>query len=258
MSQPLRRDALEAALAGAPSLALYLDFDGTLAPIADYPEDAVLLPAARAALEQLASHARVAIISGRALSDITRRVGLPLVYAGNHGLEIEGPGFRFVEPRALAAAPALRRLCDCLEARLAGVPGVLVEYKQLTASLHYRRAPAEQVREVAAALHSVVAGFPEFAVSGGHMIFNLRPALDWDKGSAARWIQQRLGTPSDAILCAGDDLTDEDLFAAFPGAATIAVGCGHLTHARWCVSDCEEIAALLEGLAHTFTLPPPR
>ena len=90
-------------LARAESVLLCLDFDGTLAPIVDEPMLAMLPAAMRQTLNELAAleNVTIAIVSGRALGDVKGRVGMPgLIYAGNHGLEIEGPGLSFEHPVA--------------------------------------------------------------------------------------------------------------------------------------------------------------
>ena len=90
----------------APRLTLFLDFDGTLAPIVDDPADAHLDERTREVLEALSQRdgILVAIVSGRSVSDLWMRLGLErAIYAGNHGLEIRGPGLRFTEPLAAAS-----------------------------------------------------------------------------------------------------------------------------------------------------------
>ncbi len=108
--EPLRQPVLEnweevrARVENACGLLLFLDFDGTLAPIVAEPMLAVLPGATRQVLNDLAAHntIAIAIISGRAVGDVKGRVGLPnLIYAGNHGLEIEGRGLAFEHPEAM-------------------------------------------------------------------------------------------------------------------------------------------------------------
>src|SRR5437763_590407 len=90
---------IESKLVAAPECSLFLDFDGTLSPIVSDPYQAAPLPRAEELLRRLdrMPGMRIAIISGRNLNDIRSRVGLDLIYAGNHGLEIEGPGIDFIE-----------------------------------------------------------------------------------------------------------------------------------------------------------------
>src|SRR5437667_6410247 len=105
MTQPLfnhlPRIASEVESAG--NLLIFLDFDGTLAPVVNDPTLASIPPETLRTLTSLAGLEKVslAIISGRALADLKARVGLPnLIYAGNHGLEISGPGMYYLQPTA--------------------------------------------------------------------------------------------------------------------------------------------------------------
>ena len=100
----------------AGSVLLFLDFDGTLAPIVQEPMLAVLPAATRQVLDELVTNATItiAIVSGRSLGDLKGRVGMPgLVYAGNHGLEIEGQGLWFEHAQAVVlSARAVRRITE--------------------------------------------------------------------------------------------------------------------------------------------------
>src|SRR4030042_2411457 len=102
---------------GVGPVMLFLDFDGTLAPIADTPQKAVLPKSTRTILERLSKNPRctVCIISGRALKDIKKIVGIKkITYVGNHGLEAQGPGFAFVLP----LKPGYRRIITGIKQRL--------------------------------------------------------------------------------------------------------------------------------------------
>ena len=105
------------------------------------------MPSVRRALDRLSRrrNLNVAVISGRALSDLQSRIALPyLIYAGNHGFEIKGPGLRFMQPTAGALRPELQDLCGRLAASLGSIAGATVENKGLTASVHYRQADPQQ------------------------------------------------------------------------------------------------------------------
>src|SRR5262245_24530434 len=108
-----------ARLARAPHVLMCLDFDGTLSHIVADPATATLSPTLRAILQSLAARENIslAIISGRERTDLLERVGIPdVIYAGNHGLEISGPGFIFIEPTATAHRAALQELAANLTA----------------------------------------------------------------------------------------------------------------------------------------------
>ncbi len=229
------RDELRrAVLSRGRRLALLLDFDGTLAPFDDDP-DRVRTPAqAEAALHRLARIPRtlLAIISGRSLRDIRARIAIPgLLYAGNHGLEIAGPGWTWVLPEARSRAQAIAACCDRLERRVRRVPGAWVENKGLTASVHVRRTRPGDIPEVEAAVRdAVAAAAPSMVrVCRARDVLEIRPDVPWGKGEATRWLLAHcLGggwRSSTTVVYIGDDDTDEEAFRALAGAAmTVRVG----------------------------------
>jgi trehalose 6-phosphate synthase/phosphatase len=250
-------DRLRERLRAGRTLALLLDFDGTLARLVDDPARAEIPAAARTALARIARADRtlVAVISGRGLGDIRARVGLHgLVYAGNHGLEMSGPGWTWTHTGAAGAREALAAALAALRARLRRVPGMLIEDKGLSASVHYRRTPAPRVEEVrVAVLEEVtrVAG-SGLTVRRGKQVLEIRPAVDWDKGAAARWLLARTfgdSWPSTtAAIYIGDDRTDEDAFMALADdAMTVRVGTGSApTAARYAVRNVDDVYRFLE------------
>ncbi len=238
-------------------LAVLLDFDGTLASIADRPDAVRLNPHMRALLAGLGRNPRcvVGVISGRALEDVRQCVGLEgILYAGNHGLELAGPEWTRVHEEAAEARDLIAACCRRLRHRLRGIKGVLVEDKGITASVHYRLVPREQAAAVYRIVLEELGQVPpgQIELQRGKMVLELRPALDWDKGKAARWLLERaLGQDwreTCAVLYAGDDSTDEDAFVALADAGiTIKVG-PDVTAAHYMVRDIEEMTRLLEAL----------
>lgn len=221
---PLARAVLAAAPAG-----LLTDFDGTLSPIVADPATARPLPGAVDALAELAERVRVvAVVSGRAALDARRLLGSDRVMViGNHGLEWLEPGAR--EP---TWDPGLRGAAGEVE-RLAGAvplePGVRVERKGLSATVHVRNAPDPEAarRRVLGALEPVAG--PAVVIRPGRMSLELRPAGAGDKGSAVRSVAGRYGLRG--LLVLGDDVTDLDMFRAArelgeEGASTAVIGVG--------------------------------
>lgn len=199
-------------------LVVLLDYDGTLSPIAPRPEDAVLSAATREVLRQLGERWLTAIISGRSLADVRDLVGLDhLLYAGNHGLEIEGPAGSDIR-RNLAEdfAPDVAAAATELDAALAEVEGSLVENKRYSLSVHYRLVAPERVTAVETAVDAAVARHPKLQKRLGKKVFELRPNLAWDKGKAVRWLLETIDDKDAGLLPVyiGDDVTDEDAFAA--------------------------------------------
>ena len=230
---PLRLDdALARRLAGAPALVL-LDVDGTLAPIAPRPEEAHVPAATMAAVTALvaAPATRVALVSGRAASDALRMVPVPGLWAiGNHGFETVDPhGAVSIDPQVTPWLDAIRVAADAVTAVAAQVSGARLEDKRLTLSFHYRLAApdAEPALREACLAEAARSGLQFFE---GKKIFELRPPVRVDKGTAAVALAGRLGalTPAASLLFAGDDVTDEDasraLRIASAGAVTLRVG----------------------------------
>jgi alpha,alpha-trehalase len=248
---------------------LLLDYDGTLTPIVPHPDDAYLRPAMQELLSVLARHPRyrVAVVSGRALDDLRGRVAGGVLYlAGNHGLEIEGPGGRHEYPEVRRLRPQIRALAQALQRDLAGVPGVLIEDKGMTLSVHYRRVPAACVptlkaRFMAHAGPAVRAG--GFRLGTGKAVLEVRPHVPWDKGEAVRWIVERLrqDLPTASLLAiyVGDDDTDEDAFRVLTSTGIgIVVGSDRRhSAARYFVESVEEVERFLKGLSElTWPSPP--
>jgi len=237
----------------APRLLFSLDFDGTLAPIVDRPEQAVLPRSTGEVLRELHQipGVTVSIVSGRSLDDIRSRVGIDgLIYSGNHGLEIEGPGIRFVHPRALALRHALRSITEGVAAKASCLDGVEIEWKQLTASVHYRRASVSARRELVDFLRESPLGHDRrFIVRKGKKVYDIRPRISWTKGDAVRMIRDLQNLRDALLILAGDDSTDEDVFSAFENAISICVAPRHVTAARHTLASTGEVRDFLSGVA---------
>jgi trehalose 6-phosphate phosphatase len=198
--------------------AVFFDFDGTLSDIVDDPEAARPVAGAVEALQRLATQCPVAVLSGRDLADVTRRLGLPGIwYAGSHGFELTAPdGTHHQNDAAAAAVPVLEQAAAELRDRLGSIPGVMVEHKRFGVAVHYRNAARDRVGEVAAAVRA--AGQRDgLRVTTGREVIELRPDIDWDKGKTLRWVIDHLrGADARPLapIYVGDDITDEDAFDA--------------------------------------------
>lgn len=198
--------------------AVFFDFDGTLSDIVNDPDTATPAPGVPEALQELAAHCPVAVLSGRDLADVSERVGLPGIwYAGSHGFELTAPdGTHHQNEAAAAAIPVLEQAAAGLREKLGSVPGVVVEHKRFGVAVHYRNAARDQVGAVLAAVRA--AGKREtLRVTTGREVIELRPDLDWDKGKTLRWVIDHLheaGSGPLVPIYLGDDITDEDAFDA--------------------------------------------
>jgi trehalose 6-phosphate phosphatase len=198
--------------------AVFYDFDGTLSDIVDDPDAARPVAGATAALQRLAAQCPVAVLSGRDLADVTRRVGVPGIwYAGSHGFELTAPdGTHHQNDAAAAAIPVLTEAAGELRWRLGSIPGVMVEHKRFGVAVHYRNAPRDRVGEVAAVVRGA-GRHSALRVTTGREVIELRPDIDWDKGKTLRWVLEHLhraGSGALTPIYVGDDITDEDAFDA--------------------------------------------
>ena len=238
----------ELPIAADSRILLLLDFDGTLAPIVSYPECAAMSARSRKVLEELLKHSNIhiAIVSGRMLEDVRLRVGLPVIYSGNHGLEIEGPAFKFQRPVLQQARVALASIVAELVPKLRDVEGALIEDKALTVSIHTRMVQDSNLPLVERLVREAVMPYLNCVwIRPGKKVWEIRPQIEWDKGRAACWIRDRIGGDRLLTICMGDDLTDEDMFRALPEALSIKVGPGS-TAAKFRLAGPAEVTEFLE------------
>ncbi|KJX75736.1 trehalose-phosphatase [Mycobacterium lepromatosis] len=202
--------------------AVFFDFDGTLSDIVDDPDSARPVPGATEALQKLATHCPVAILSGRDLADVIKRIGVPGIwYAGSHGFESTAPdGTHHQNDAAAATKPLLDQAAAQLRDQLGPIPGVILENKHFGVAVHYRNAARDRIDEVTVAVR--IAGQRNaLRVTTGREVIELRPDIDWDKGKTLHWVIDHLhhaGTQVSSAslmpICLGDDITDEDAFDA--------------------------------------------
>jgi len=236
--------------------ALFLDYDGTLTPIVERPEQAVLSPQMRAILKTMAERCIVAIVSGRGLKDVQGRVDLKgLYYAGSHGFEIDGPGQeRIRNEKGSEALPALNAAENELRKHLTDIQGALVERKKYSVAVHYRRVASDQVEMVENKVDDVLQRHSGLRKGHGKKVFELQPDVEWDKGCAVFWLMERLGLQNEAVrpIYIGDDVTDEDAFRVLQerGAGIVVHGGEErYSYASYGLVDPEEVLIFLENLS---------
>ncbi|WP_419478416.1 trehalose-phosphatase [Ilumatobacter sp.] len=250
-----RSDELWSAL-GDLRPAVFLDYDGVLTPIVAHPDLAVLSDEGRTTLDALAATTTVAIVSGRDADDVIGKVGLEgLYYAGSHGLDIRTPAGEAAGgdlARFDAFLPELDAAEGELRDALAEVPGSNVERKRFAIAVHYRQVPDEHHGTVAATVARIAPGHSTLRVAGGKMIFELRPDIQWDKGTALNWLTAELGVDVDEVLPVyiGDDVTDEDAFRELEhrGLGIVVGREERSTRARYALDDTDEVRLFLDEL----------
>ncbi len=245
-------------LAGGGGLLLLTDYDGTLTSIVPNPDEAWLPAAVGDDLRTVARSPRIhiGIVSGRDLADLRERVVVPeAVYAGCHGLEIEGPGMSFRHPEALAQEETLIAVGLELSLSAATVPGMRVELKRFGVAVHYRHVAADQVHRVESEVARAIQPHgARLKISNGAKVIEVQPQVNWTKGDCVRWILgaiRHASAPALKVLYMGDDWTDEHAFAALVGQAiTIRVGSGMpASRAAYQLPDVADAQHLLRALA---------
>ena len=252
MLESIRRVVTEVKqrIKSAARVSLFVDFDGTLVPIEANPASPRVDSGTAEVLHELSGRDFLvtSVISGRAVEDLYARIRVQgLIYAGNHGLEIFGRNLLFVEPRATARRQELERLCDELRVQLQPIKGTMVEFKELTATVHYRRAAEYDCPAIEIAVRSAVARVGDlFRLNPGKKVFEILPRTSWHTGAAVRWINDHIGDEKVLSVYLGDDTSDEDAFCTLPDAVTVKVGRARATCAKHRLPD--------PGAVHQFLL----
>jgi len=270
-------DAVAERLSSRP-LAVMLDVDGTLAPIAPRPEDATVPRETSRVIAALAAlpDVRVALVSGRAAADARRMVGVANVWViGNHGFEVVSPdGGELARPELEHWRSAVARAARRIAPLVAPVRGVLLEDKRWTLSIHYRLAEPAVVPKLIESVERVAAPLG-LVVTRGKMVLEVRPDVRLDKGTAVLRLatelgalpgtdnglpptvpdgEQTAGAAHGSALFVGDDRTDEDAFRALrtrstrPVTVRVTHGEEMTTAAEFSVEDPAAVRAFLEWL----------
>jgi trehalose 6-phosphate phosphatase len=206
----LFRPVFEASRSG-----LITDVDGVISPIVERPEDAYITPRSLELLAALVQHLPVVgVISGRSAADVHQRVGIDgLEYVGNHGLERWAGDHVEVTPSVAPYRPALVAAIEELEKHHRAQPELLhhmqIEDKGATLTVHYRRvAQPEAAHDYLDPILNEIALRQEIELFPGRMIFELRPPIPMNKGTAFEALIKN--HQLDAAIYIGDDTTDAD------------------------------------------------
>lgn len=246
----------------ASPLSVMLDVDGTLAPIVPTPDRASVPAETRDAVARLTRlpSTTVVLVSGRAAADAWRVAAVADVWViGNHGFEIRDPAGRVTaDERVRGFDEAIARAAATLQRELGHVPGVIVENKRWTLSLHYRLVDERAVPALVDRAASV-AMEQGLRVLDGKKIVELRPPVDINKGTACVAFIERLGIAPGrgSAIYVGDDRTDEDAFrelrSAVPQTVTVRVVSvdepEQQTSAEFRLGSLEEVRELLGWIA---------
>jgi len=252
-------DRLAQDLAGRPP-AVFLDYDGTLTPIVNRPEDAVISESMREAVRGLAACCPVCVVSGRDRPVVQKLMGVDdLIVAGSHGFDIWSPAGGEIRREE---GEDFRELLEVVEARLreelGPIEGALIEPKKSSVAAHYRLVPEGERSRVDQVVEEILANHPdELKVTPGKMVYEIQPNIDWDKGKAVLYLLGALDLDYVVPLYLGDDITDEHAFEAllgrgigvFVGRADDPETAGRTTSADYALHTFEEVERFLGTLA---------
>ena len=241
------------------NLFLFLDFDGTLAPIADTPQKAKIDSSIKKLLRQLSflRNCRVAIVSGRSLKDIKQKVCLPkIIYVGNHGFEIAGPQINFAKKVSLKSKKIFKRIIEAVKIHREDFPGVVIQDKKMTLSIHYRLVEKKKAKLFEKYIKKVVTFYlkkGDIIVSQGKKVYEIYPPISWDKGKAVRWLLKKASyfqhKKEIKSIYIGDDETDENALKVLrKKGLAIRVGEKRFSHALYYFHDVNDVREFLERI----------
>jgi trehalose 6-phosphate phosphatase len=242
--------------------AVFLDYDGTLTPIVDRPEDAVISPEMRETVRELARRCPVCVVSGRDREVVQGLMGLDdLVVAGSHGFDIWSPQEGEIEYAAGTGAEGLLdEAKERLRRELEPIRGASVEPKRASVAVHYRLVAEDEKPRVGEVVDALLGEHPDdLKVTPGKMVYEIQPKIDWDKGKAVLYLLEALHLDGDEVvpIYLGDDITDEHAFEALAGRGLgIFVGraddpevADRTTSADYVLQTTEEVERFLDQLA---------
>jgi len=225
---------------------LFLDFDGTLAPLHPSPRDVKLSGGLRRTLRRLSQNRRVhvAIVSGRRRAALRRFISVPQIeLMGLFGSEKNGELILPLKTRA-----ALPRLRSRFQSGAVEYPGVFFEEKGVSFAIHFRKAPAAIQQRARAWIRRLVPRFhPNFHVIQTNNAWEIVPREVQGKGIAVRDYMRRLRARGLAIYL-GDDLADEPAFQALRRGITVRVGPLSPTAAHFRLENPDEVNTFLGRL----------
>lgn len=257
-------------LIAEPEFGIISDFDGTLSMFADTPGGAAIVPEIATVIDMLAEKvAAFALVSGRGVVDLRQRFDRPwAVYYGNHGIEYWAEGGA---RNALLAQPWVEPMRSLLQhIGPLGIPGAFIEDKGITVAIHYRLTddPAKAREKLRQRLQPLCDQFG-FELTEGQSIFEIKPPIEVNKGTAAETIVKDHELKS--VLFLGDDVTDIHAMQRLReiandperGVQTLSVGVVHAASPPLLLESCDltangvrDVEALFEWLNnHRTSIP---
>lgn len=226
---------------------LLLDFDLTLSPLAKNPTDAILPDDTRILLKKLSKYIHIAIITGRTIKDIKKRIKLNnITYIGNHGLEYEVKSITRNISLSNLSKQGLKDIKNKFLNIKRKYTGVIIEDKKLTLALHYRLLFPQDKAAFLADIKKIIAGLKKYSLRGilYKKTLEVRPEVKENKGTASLFMLKKFGNHQQVIYV-GDGKTDEDAFRVLSQGITIRVGKSKHSVAKYYVRNTIEVKKFL-------------
>jgi len=242
-------------------LVVFSDYDGTLTPIVANPDLATMSEEMRDTVSRLGDVYPTAIVTGRSREKIMNFVQLKhMHYAASHGFDIVHPAGEGALQVGAAYGPCLDKAKRELEQELALIPGAMVEDNVFCISIHYRNVEEELIPQVRAIVDQKLGESDELELHHGKCVFELKPAMEWDKGFAVKYLLDQLGFVDASQYVAvylGDDVADEAAFRAIGKAGVSILVSESLkkTNARYHLSSPQEVLLFLQRLVDLGGVP---
>ncbi|KAM3346949.1 hypothetical protein ACQJBY_021124 [Aegilops geniculata] len=241
------------------TIALFLDYDGTLAPKVDNPDKAYMSSEMREVVQELASLCATSVVSGRARDKAESFVMIEnLHYAGSHGAEIKLIDETEAYEPAREYVPAINQARERLEEAIKEIKGASIEHKKFGISVHYRCVEEEEQELVKKLAKQTIKGFSELTVTKGDKVVEVRPKAEFNKGFAVKYILEQLARKNNwdssqvVAIFIGDDKTDEDAFKVLRrrvgGLGILVNKKRKWTKASYSLEDTAQVQKFLEML----------
>ncbi len=249
-------DKIERRVRRGGRLALFTDFDGTVARIRPNPAGVRLTPAVARGLARLAERHVVGIASGRSADDLRQHVRPPHVWQiAAHGFFLRSPDGRAFSLLSAAEKSRVARAARSLRKGLRGLSGIWIEEKQASVAVHYRRAPSSSRHAAWRAVSETLRADSSLHLLRGKKVWEILPNARVDKWSGIRFAldREQKGQAGGRwlVFYLGDDATDERVFRRMRGIS-IAVGKRRRTAARYFVRSPAEARRFLALCAEAF------
>lgn len=236
----------------AKSVFIFLDYDGTITPIVLDPYKAFLAEDTKILLKNISRKYFLSIVSGRALTDLRKRVGIyRILYVSNHGLRISHSNLKWDYPLTKAQKNNLLKCFKEIKSSLNSVVGIKFEKKEVSFAVHYRTVQNNQIQKLKKIILNILLKYyKSLKLLKGKKMFEIKPDVEWNKGMAILKILSIINKGfNNIIIYIGDDITDEYAFKLLSHKAyTIRVGKSKNTYAKYFLRSTKEVIYLLREI----------